>query len=287
MFSHDHFLSLGEEVEEIVSTRQTNRSQDFAEEVVEEEVFKSRRRTGKHVDQPEKVAPKVESENEAPFGHKRIRRKESNDNTGKDNSALPENQVTLENSTATLLDEPVEKEIIDEESCTGSLPDDDERLSLPMTDDGWFVAAPASRKNYRKKIEDFDGTDEEKPTHSAKTARVKGLIVRDFIPPAPQTVNRRNGNKRDFKRFRKNHVIRGFTSFTNDGTTLPKIRFISVLPKESERLRELEMRQQELDRENAYADALFDDAGRGGKKGRRGAESIVDMLSQPKRGRKY
>lgn len=183
-------------------------------------------------------------------------------------------------------DAPAEKVIIDEESCDESVPDEDERLSLAMTEDGWYVAAPVARKNYRKKIEDAEYDKEENPRHAAKTARVKGLIVREYIPPAPKTTNRRTNGKKDFKRFRKNHVIRGFTSFNADPRKISgKIRLVSVLPKESERQKELEMKQQELDREQAYADALFNDGGAAGKKGRRSGGSIAGYFTQPKRGR--
>ena len=184
-------------------------------------------------------------------------------------------------------DAPTEKVIIDEESGDESVPDEDERQSLQVTDDGWYVAAPTVRKNYRKKIEDVEGTEEENPRHAAKTARVRGLVVREYVPPAPRTVSRsNNGNKKDFKRFRKNHVIRGFTTFNSNGQTNHRtVRLVAVLPKESERQRELEMKQQELDREQAYADALFNDNGATGKKGRRSGGGIMGMLSQPKRGR--
>ena len=112
------------------------------------------------------------------------------------------------------------------------------------------------------------------------------MIVREYVPPAPKTANARRANgKKDFKRFRKNHVIRGFTSFNTDGNVARKIRLVSVLPKESERQKELEMKQQELDREQAYADALFNDYGAVGKKGRRSGGSIASYLTQPKRGR--
>ena len=158
-----------------------------------------------------------------------------------------------------------------------------------MTEDGWFVAATGPRKNYRKKIDEIEDGDEENPKHPAKTARVKGLIVREYVPPAPRTTSRKNGNKKDFKRFRKNHVIRGFTSFSADGkhkSSQPRVRLVSVLPKESERQKQLEMQQEELDKEQAYADALFDDSGNAGKKGRRSGGSITGFLSQPtKRGR--
>lgn len=266
-----------------VSTRRGKRKE--AEE--EEEPEPKRRKEDKEA----RVDEKAESETTAPSRTKRSR--ENNpDETGEEKSAPPAKKAAKSKPTESdaskvnELDKPT-KDILDEESCDGSLPDEDKRLTLAITSDGWYVAAPAARKNYRKKIEidDVEDEDEKNRMHAAKTAKVKGLIVREYVPPAPKTASRRANAKKDFKRFRKNHVIRGFTSFNSDGKVARKIRLVSVLPKESERQRELEMKQQELDREQAYADALFNDSGALGKKGRRSGGSIAGYSTQPKRGR--
>lgn len=168
----------------------------------------------------------------------------------------------------------------------------DERIPLPTTADGWLVAAPKSRKAYRKAIEE---TEAENPTVAAQTQKVSGLIVRQYVKPVTNT--RPNGRTvrkgKDFKRFRKNHIIRGFSSSESryadyrnangHDATVPSIRLISVLPKESERQRQLEQQQQELEREQEIADSLFNDTGGGGggKRGRKsGNNSMYQYLSQ-------
>ena len=59
---------------------------------------------------------------------------------------------------------------------------------------------------------------------------------------------------KDFKRFRKNVFIPGSTSL---------IRFRSVLPRESERLRQLELAERELEKNEREAEELFHDRGGG------------------------
>jgi hypothetical protein len=121
------------------------------------------------------------------------------------------------------------------------------------------------------------------------------LIVRDYFAPPPRALINVNGNKKDFKRFRKNHILRGFTSFDADpchDDLRQAVRLVAVLPKETERQRQLEMQQAELEREQEFADALFNDGGGGGaggkKRGRSGG-SIAGFFTQgstaTKRGR--
>ena len=91
---------------------------------------------------------------------------------------------------------------------------------------------------------------------------------------------------------RKNSVICGYTSFNptdtkqNNSSNLPRIRLVDVLPKESERQRQLQKQHEELEREQELADRLFSDVG-GGKRGGLGLGSMLDYLSQStaKRGR--
>eukprot|EP00984_Skeletonema_dohrnii_P017817 scaffold8186_cov132-Skeletonema_dohrnii-CCMP3373.AAC.4 len=166
----------------------------------------------------------------------------------------------------------------------------EERIPLPTTSDGWFVAAPKSRKAYRKAIDD---TEAEGPLVAAETQKVSGLVVRAYVKPAATARPGRSVRRgKDFKRFRKNHIIRGFSSSepkyadynsSSHNATLPTIRLVSVLPKESERQRQLEMQTRELERENEIADNLFNDTGGGGggKRGRKsGNNSMYQYLSQ-------
>jgi hypothetical protein len=80
-----------------------------------------------------------------------------------------------------------------------------ERISLPTTSDGWFVAAPKRRKAFRKQRD--EDVDEEVPDSSALTEKILGLIVREYIPPnksgrndATTTATRTKSKKKDFKR---------------------------------------------------------------------------------------
>lgn len=80
-----------------------------------------------------------------------------------------------------------------------------ERISLPTTVDGWFVAAPKKRKAFRKQRD--EGVDEEVPDTSALSEKISGLIVREYIPPnksgrndVSTTATRAKSKKKDFKR---------------------------------------------------------------------------------------
>mmetsp|Transcript_29066 Transcript_29066/g.61192 ORF Transcript_29066/g.61192 Transcript_29066/m.61192 type:complete len:501 (-) Transcript_29066:105-1607(-) len=166
-----------------------------------------------------------------------------------------------------------------------------ERTPLPITEDGWFVAAPSKRTAYRstvKEIEELIGGEGLK--ESAQTAFVSGLVVREYVPPneinstsAPAGSFGRmkdSNKKKDFKLFRKNAVIHGYSTFVPTYASgsqrrhlqngAPSIRLVSVLPKESERQRQLEMQQLELERDQEAADALFNDGGGGAGSGGRG-----------------
>ncbi|KAK1743934.1 hypothetical protein QTG54_005531 [Skeletonema marinoi] len=78
----------------------------------------------------------------------------------------------------------------------------EERIPLPTTSDGWFVAAPKSRKAYRKAIDD---TEAENPLVAAETQKVSGLVVRAYVKPAATARPGRSVRRgKDFKRFRKN-----------------------------------------------------------------------------------
>ncbi|KAL7554365.1 hypothetical protein ACHAWF_017812 [Thalassiosira exigua] len=176
-----------------------------------------------------------------------------------------------------------------------------ERVALPATADGWMVAAPRRRRAHRREVVDAAA---DVPDSAAETERVTGLVVRAYVPPNQGVGSGgggaaragRGGKEKDFKRFRKNHVLRGYTSFDpvggrrrRDGpppSSLPAIRLVERAPKESERQRQLQQQQAELEREREIADALFEEAGaRSGRK--RGKGSMHAFLSQSstKRGR--
>mmetsp|Transcript_56046 Transcript_56046/g.119185 ORF Transcript_56046/g.119185 Transcript_56046/m.119185 type:complete len:863 (-) Transcript_56046:16-2604(-) len=166
-----------------------------------------------------------------------------------------------------------------------------ERIPLPTTRDGWLVAAPDKRRAYRREI--FEDVDEGVPGVAAETEKVSGLIVRKYVPPdrgggggVGRTENDK-GKKKDFKGFRKNSVLRGYTSFdpsgrrssnNNNRGSLPTIRLVDVMPKESERQRQLQQQQEDLEREQELADQLFNDVS--AKSGRKRGGTMRAYLTQ-------
>ena len=236
--------------------------------------------------QEEEAVDKEKSEDQPP--DKKRRRKEQ----PKELTKEKENEMETETIEQSREEHSFDANMDDAEQSDEDEPGlPDERIPLPTTTDGWLVAAPKSRKAYRKAIEE---TEAENPTFAAQTQKVSGLIVRQYVKPVTNT--RPNGRTvrkgKDFKRFRKNHIIRGFSSSESryadyrnangHDATVPSIRLISVLPKESERQRQLEQQQQELEREQEIADSLFNDTGGGGgKRGRKsGNNSMYQYLSQ-------
>ncbi|KAL7491949.1 hypothetical protein ACHAWT_004673 [Skeletonema menzelii] len=230
----------------------------------------------------EEVITNEQQPEERPPEKKRRRKEQPKESTQEEGIAM-ETELVEESR-----DESFDANIDAQSDDEPGLPD--ERIPLPTTSDGWFVAAPKSRKAYRKAIDEIVA---ENPLVAAETQRVSGLIVRAYVKPAATTRPGRSTRRgKDFKRFRKNHVIRGFSSSepnyadfnsSSHNATLPTISLISVLPKESERQRQLEMQQQELEREQEIADNLFNDTGGGGggKRGRKsGNNSMYQYLTQ-------
>lgn len=204
-----------------------------------------------------------------------------------------------------------QQKVVDESSDDEpGIPTD--RISLPTTSDGWFVAAPKKRKAFRKQRD--EDVDEEVPDSSALTEKISGLIVREYIPPnksgrndATTTATRAKIKKKDFKRckrfyfvfmcvmhlsksyflffvclydpVKKNNVLLGYTTFNGgdahqNSSNLPKIRLVDVLPKESARQLALLQQQENLEREQELADHLFNDnVGAGGR-------NMMSYLSQ-------
>ena len=191
------------------------------------------------------------------------------------------------------------------------------RLSLPVAEDGWLVAAPRRRRAYRQEIvAEGEEKEDNVPASAAETEKVSGLIVRKYVPPTRGAGDRsgvRGRKRKDFKgckqrrspwclvilflpvrlqRFpsmvlsavRKNSVLRGYTSFNPGGRrprddatpSLPEIRLVDVMPKETERQRMLQQQHEELEREQELADQLFNDTG--GR--RRGGGNMLSYLSQ-------
>lgn len=273
------------EKEEEVAPKQ-NEAKQQAEAPVHAGEKRSKKNELAAQEEEEEAGDKEKSDDQPP--DKKRRRKEQPKELTKEKENEMETEATEQSREEHSFDVNMDDAQQSDEDEPG-LPD--ERIPLPTTTDGWLVAAPKSRKAYRKAIEE---TEAENPTVAAQTQKVSGLIVRQYVKPVTNT--RPNGRTvrkgKDFKRFRKNHIIRGFSSSESryadyrnangHDATVPSIRLISVLPKESERQRQLEQQQQELEREQEIADSLFNDTGGGGgKRGRKsGNNSMYQYLSQ-------
>ena len=141
------------------------------------------------------------------------------------------------------------------------------RKHLPKTADGWLLAAPQSARErgaYRSTVAEIDIDAGSEEDVAAVTERRSNLVVRNNaevreLQRLQRSVQRRDGRKgravRDFKQFRKNVVICGSDLLETH------IRLRSVLPKETERQRQLDITQRELEREQQAADALFNEGG--------------------------
>lgn len=102
---------------------------------------------------------------------------------------------------------------------------------------GWFNA----KEHSKAKSDDFTEILV-RPGHSNVSKMESGITF--------SKRNKRHTSLLDFKRFKKNKVL---------GTYRSAFRFTTVLPKETEAQRQMLLTQKEVDRENAAADALFED----------------------------
>ena len=109
--------------------------------------------------------------------------------------------------------------------------------SRPKVAGGWFNA-----KEHSKSKSDDLTEILVLPRQSNISKRESGITL--------SKRNKRHTSILDYKRFKKNKVL---------GTYRSSFRFTTVLPKETEAQRQMLLTQKELDRENAAADALFED----------------------------
>jgi len=141
--------------------------------------------------------------------------------------------------------------------------DEETRKSrLIETEDGWFCAAPQGkqRDRYKRPLAEDIKMDEMKVRTCAETDYCNRLVVRSIEKSARLAkhiqMNRETNNYgervKDFKRFKKNPIIAGAKMHS-----ISQIHLVSVLPKESDRQRELGNMQTELEREQLVADDLF------------------------------
>jgi len=125
---------------------------------------------------------------------------------------------------------------------------------LETTKDGWLVAAPksvAKRQAYLKPrhkiLEDFDGAD---APPLAETVVCSGLIARPYDPnrnASIATIGAKKRDGKDFKKFRKNSIIKGSV----------QVMLKPIVPKETQRQKELAEQQRAMDESAKLADDLF------------------------------
>ena len=159
----------------------------------------------------------------------------------------------------------------------------DHRKPLPKKKNGWLGIAPKDtneRAKYKSTKADLDEMDAVYPSEAAITVKKKGLVVRSNEEyrerqaqmraargSGPRIVTGRDGKPvKDFKRFRKNVVIR------NAGGG---VKFRSVLPRESERQRQLEQMERDLEKSQREAEALFNGDDGGGIRNYFGSKSTA------------
>ena len=163
-------------------------------------------------------------------------------------------------------------DVEDEQVSQPTLNPNFNRKTLPRKQGGWLGVAPKNSKEraqYRSTKTDLENTGGDAKAFQSEpaiTVKKRGLIVRSNEEVrqkqaklqdirGPRTVTGADGRPlKDFKRFRKNVFIPGSTS---------PIRFRSVLPRESERLRQLELAERELEKNEREAEELFHDRGGG------------------------
>lgn len=150
---------------------------------------------------------------------------------------------------------------------------------LQQTNDGWLCAAPQGKERDRCKRSraELSALGDEFLRDSAETIFCSNLQVG---PPNREHTDGAisSSNVQNFKKFKKNSIIAGAKMHS-----IAPITLVSVLPKESERQKELEEMQHELDSEQRAADSLFT-----GDEGRKRKEGIRNYFgsAQASRGRR-
>jgi len=210
-------------------------SKDRSQEPAEERPPKQRRKKSK---EPEEDAF-------ADTGSRKKRSKESTQEQPSEDE-LPTQRRKMSKET-----EPVEEKSR-EEANEAEWNAGDEPKKLEVSD-GWFVAAPSGkrRKAYLRPIEDDSGEEPPPPTAGTETSS-KLVVGPRKASHRAQSKGRRGG--KNFKKFRKNSILKGSVS---------RIQLRSVLPKESEAEKALDERERALEEEQRLADALFGGAGSG------------------------
>lgn len=150
---------------------------------------------------------------------------------------------------------------------------------LQQTNDGWLRAAPQGkgRDRCKRSRAELTALGDAFLRDSAETIFCSNLQVAPPNREAHTDGARNPSNVKNFKKFKKNSIIAGAKMHS-----IAPITLVSVLPKESERQKELETMQNELDSEQRAADSLF--TGNEGKKRREGIRNYFES-GQASRGR--
>ena len=160
-------------------------------------------------------------------------------------------------------DEDAIDEEIDEENSglrTTSEPEA-RRMQLVQASDGWMVTAPSGKERYKLKrsVHEMNELGEENARDAADTIRMNLIVRTKAEVEAIRVSGLKNTKKRgskDFKRFVKNSIIPGIKEHTFSG-----IQLVSVSANESDRRRELEEEEANLERQQRAADDLFSEGG--------------------------
>ncbi len=116
-----------------------------------------------------------------------------------------------------------------DEDVYGEPSENKRKVSLPVTSDGWYLAPKGNKRaKYKRDITDLT-MEHGGPSESAQTETSR-LIVRKKVTTVHDIKqdSNHNTNRKDFKRFRKNSIIKGAIEHSFN-----KIRFVSLLPKVS------------------------------------------------------
>ena len=129
---------------------------------------------------------------------------------------------------------------------------------LEKTKDGWLVCAPkraALRQAYLKPRSQMleDLPDDEAAPVIAETIVMSGLIYRPYDPNGNSiaSVGAKSREGKDFKKFRKNPILK----------CKSRIELRSEIPKETQKQKELEEQQRQIDAQAELADELFNIGG--------------------------
>lgn len=160
-------------------------------------------------------------------------------------------------------DNEIEEEVHEGISKENKKNSGNKKLKLQQSGDGWYIAAPQGKKRskYKRSRAELSKMGEIDFKEPAETEFVQGLIVRS--KEDLKKMQQSNGKTKDFKKFKKNSIIPGARMHS-----ISQIRLVSVLPKESERQKELQNMHSDLEREQKAGDSLFENDGGGKKRGK-------------------